>query len=188
MEDVRIIDLFWQRSQDAICQVKARYGVYCYTIALNILQNREDAAECENDTYLRVWESIPPERPGQLRPYLGAVTRRLALDRWRKARTDKRGGGQVALSLEELGECVPATSGVEQVIEDAELAQVISNFLRALPRTECDLFLRRYWYLDSIRQIACRYGFSESKVKMTLKRTRDQLRAHLEKEGILYET
>lgn len=188
MEDIKIIDLFFQRDQEAIEQVKARYGVYCYTIALNILQDREDAAECENDTYLRVWQRIPPDRPGQLRPYLGAVTRRLALDRWRKAHADKRGGGQVALSLEELGECVSAGSDAEQTIESGETARVISAFLRALPRIECDLFLRRYWYLDSIQQIVRRYGFSESKVKMTLKRTRDKLRVALEKEGILYET
>lgn len=188
MEDIRIIDLFWQRNQDAIEQVKAQYGVYCYTIALNILQDREDAAECENDTYLRVWERIPPDRPGHLRAYLGTITRRLALDRWRKAHADKRGGGRVALSLEELGECVPTTSNVEQAVESGETARLISAFLRALPRIECDLFLRRYWYLDSIQQIARHYGFSESKVKMTLKRTRDKLRVALEKEVSLYET
>lgn len=188
MEDVKIIDLFWQRDQEAIEQVKTRYGAYCYTIALNILQDREDAAECENDTYLRAWESIPPERPSRLRVYMGTITRRLALDRWRKAHAEKRGGGQVALSLEELGECVPATARVEQAAESGETARMISDFLWTLPRTECDLFLRRYWYLDSIEQIARCYGFSESKVKMTLKRTRDKLRVALEKEGILYET
>ncbi|MBE6807255.1 MAG: sigma-70 family RNA polymerase sigma factor [Ruminococcaceae bacterium] len=188
MEDIRIIDLFWQRNQEAIRQAKERYGGYCYAIALNILQDREDAAECENDTYLRAWESMPPDRPCRLRVYMGTITRRLALDRWRKAHADKRGGGQVTLSLAELEECIPAGSNVEQTVESGETARAISAFLRTLPPAESDLFLRRYWYLDSIQQIARRYGFSESKVKMTLKRTRDKLRVCLEKEGILYET
>lgn len=188
MEDQKIVEMFWKRDEGAVQLAKSSYGTYCYTIALHILQDREDAAECENDTYLRVWESIPPERPSCLRVYMGTITRRLALDRWRHFHADKRGGGQVALSLEELGECVPDASRVEQAVEYGETARLISDFLRALPQIECDLFLRRYWYLDSIQQIARRYGFSESKVKMTLKRTRDQLRACLEKEGILYET
>lgn len=185
MEDKTIVELFWQRDETAVTMAKGCYGAYCYAIALNILQDREDAAECESDTYLKLWERIPPERPQQLRAYMGAITRRLALDRWRKAHADKRGGGQVALPLEELEECVPAASDVEQAVESGETARVISAFLRALPCTECDLFLRRYWYLDSIQQIARRYGYSESKVKMTLKRTRDKLRECLEKEGIL---
>lgn len=185
MEEVKIVEMFWKRDESAIAAVKTQYGSYCYGIAWRILQNREDAAECENDAYLRIWETIPPNRPQKFATYLGAVTRRLALDRWRKDHAEKRGGGQVALSLEELSECVPAGSRVEQTAENAETAAVISAFLRTLPRIECDVFLRRYWYLDSIEQIAHRYGFSQSKVKMTLKRTRDKLRAVLEKEGIL---
>lgn len=185
MEDIKIIERFWQRDETAIEQAKARYGGYCYTIALQILNNREDAAECENDTYFRVWESIPPDRPEHLRAYMGAVTRRLALDRWRTYHADKRGGGRMALSLEELGECVPAYSRVEELAERDELSRLISDFLRSLPRTEGDLFIRRYWYLDSIEGIADRYNFSESKVKMTLMRTREKLREYLEKEDLL---
>lgn len=184
MEDKRIIELFWQRDEAAIQAAKTQYGAYCYTVAMQILQNGEDASECENDAYWRAWESIPPDRPRELRAYLGAVTRRLALDRWRQTRADKRGGGQVALSLEELGECVPDGSRVEQTLEGREAAALLSDFLRSLPRLECDVFLRRYWYLDSVEQIARRYGFTGSKVKMMLKRTRDKLRTTLEKEGI----
>ena len=183
MEDIKIIDLFWQRNQDAIEQVKAQYGVYCYTIALNILQDREDAAECENDTYLRAWNAMPPDRPHGLRAYLGAITRRLSLDRWRKRTTQKR-GGEVALSLEELGECVPHPDTVPEAVEVGETAAILSDFLRSLPAVECDVFLRRYWYFDAVAQIARRYGYSESKVKMTLSRTREKLRDRLEKEGI----
>ncbi len=184
MEDIRIIEMYWRRDESAIEATRTRYGAFCRSIAMQILQNGEDAAECENDTYLRVWDSIPPDRPQRLSAYLGAITRRLALDRWRQSRAHKRGGGQVALSLEELGDCIPARDGVAQAVEETETAAIISDFLRSLPRIECDVFLRRYWYFDSVEQIARRYGFTKSKVKMTLKRTRDTLRAVLEKEGI----
>lgn len=184
MEDNLIVELFWQRDEGAIAATRARYGGYCRTVAMQILQNGEDAAECENDTYLRAWDSIPPDRPHRLGAYLGAITRRLALDRWRRTHAHKRGAGQVWLSLDELGECVPAANGVESAVEAAEMGERITDFLRTLPRIECDVFLRRYWYFDSVEQIALRYGFTHSKVKMTLKRTRDKLRVLLEKEGL----
>ena len=184
MEDTRIIELYWERDEQAITETGAKYGVYCRAIAMQILQNGEDAEECVNDTYLRVWESIPPQRPLRLAAYLGAITRRLALDRWRRRQADRRGGGQVALSLEELGVCMPAGHFVEDALDEKEAAALISDFIRALPRAEGDVFLRRYWYFDSVEQIADRYGYSQSKVKMILKRTRDKLREVLEKEGI----
>ena len=183
MEDSRIITLYWQRDESALVLTCARYGAYCREIAWHILQDREDAAECENDTYWRAWQRMPPDRPHGLRPYLGAITRHLALDRWRASHADKRGGGEVALSLEELGACVGTAHSVEDEAERTVLAALLSAFLGSLPRAECDLFVRRYWYMDSVAQIAARYGYSESKVKMTLKRTRDKLRSRLEKEG-----
>lgn len=184
MEDSRIIEMYWQRDEQALILTRRKYGAYCRTIAMQILHSREDAAECENDTYLRAWNAMPPDRPQGLRAYLGAITRRLSLDRWRERKSQKRGGGEVALSLEELGECVGSADTVPTAVETAELSAVLSDFLRSLPTVECDLFLRRYWYFDSIAQIAKCYGFSESKVKMTLGRTRDKLREVLEKEGI----
>ena len=184
MEDKRIIEMYWQRDEQALTLTRRKYGAYCHAIALQILHNREDAAECENDTYLRAWNAMPPDRPQGLRPYLGAITRRLSLDRWRERRSQKRGGGEVALSLEELGECVAHPDTVPEAVEAAQLSAVLSDFLRSLPAAECDLFLRRYWYFDSVAQMAKRFGYSESKVKMTLSRTRDKLRAVLEKEGI----
>ena len=170
MEDKRIIDLYWQRDEQALTLTRRKYGAYCHAIAWQILHSREDADECENDTYLR--------------PYLGAITRRLSLDRWRELHSAKRGGGEVALSLEELGECVSHPDTVPEAVEAERLSAILSDFLHSLPAEECDLFLRRYWYFDSVAQIAKRFGYSESKVKMTLSRTRDKLRAHLEKEGI----
>ena len=184
MEDKRIIDLYWQRDEQALTLTRRKYGAYCHAIALQILHSREDADECENDTYLRAWNAMPPDRPQGLRPYLGAITRRLSLDRWRERKSQKRGGGEVALSLEELGECVSHPDTVPATVDAAQTAAVLSDFLRSLPEAECDVFLRRYWYFDSVAQIAKRFGYSESKVKMTLSRTRDKLRVRLEKEGI----
>lgn len=183
MEDSRIIALYWQRDPAALTATRDRYGAYCRQIAWQILHSREDADECENDTYLRAWQGMPPDRPSRLRSYLGAITRRLALDRWRARHADKRGGGEVALSLEELGECVGTPDTVTAAVEGAALSALLSDFLHTLSPAMCDVFLRRYWYLDSVEQIADRYGYSASKVKMMLKRTRDQLRARLEKEG-----
>lgn len=183
MEDKRIIEMYWQRDEQALTLTRRKYGAYCHAIALQILHNREDADECENDTYLRAWNAMPPDRPHGLRAYLGAITRRLSLDRWRKRTTQKR-GGEVALSLEELGECVPHPDTVPEAVEVGETAAILSDFLRSLPAVECDVFLRRYWYFDAVAQIARRYGYSESKVKMTLSRTREKLRDRLEKEGI----
>ena len=184
MEDKRIVEMYWQRDEQALTLTRRKYGAYCHAIALQILHSREDAAECENDTYLRAWNAIPPDKPHGLRAYLGAITRRLSLDRWRERKSAKRGGGEVALSLDELGDCVSHPDSVPDTVEAAQVAAVLSDFLRSLPSAECDVFLRRYWYFDSVAQIAKRYGFSESKVKMTLSRTRDKLRVRLEKEGI----
>ena len=184
MEDKRIIEMYWQRDEQALTLTRHKYGAYCHAIAWQILHSREDADECENDTYLRAWNAMPPDRPQGLRAYLGAVTRRLSLDRWRERKSQKRGGGEVALSLDELGECVPHPDTVSETVDAAQTAAVLSTFLRSLPPAECDVFLRRYWYFDSVAQIAKRFGYSESKVKMTLSRTRDKLRVCLEKEGI----
>ena len=184
MEDKRIIEMYWQRDEQALTLTRRQYGAYCHAIAWQILHSREDAEECENDTYLRAWNAMPPDRPQGLRPYLGAITRRLSLDRWRERRSQKRGGGEVALSLEELGECVAHPDTVPEAVEAAQLSAILSDFLHSLPAEEGDVFLRRYWYFDSVAQIAKRFGYSESKVKMTLSRTRDKLRAVLEKEGI----
>ena len=183
MDDERIIALYWARSEDAIKETRNKYGRYCYAIAYKILGNDLDAEECESDTYFAAWNSIPPAKPTALSVFLGAITRRLSLDRWRRQYAEKRGHGETALSLCELEECIPAGKSIDEAMEEKELSAAISDFLRKLPQAQTSVFIRRYWYFDSVSDIAERYGFSESKVKMMLKRTRDQLLMKLEKEG-----
>ncbi len=184
MEDSKIIDLYWARKEQALTETDAKYGSYCRTIAHNILRNFEDTEECVSDTWLHAWNAMPPQRPGVLSAFLGRITRNLSFDRCKYKQAEKRGGGALPLALEELGECIPDKSGVEREIERKELAAAIDAFLRTLPEKECNLFLRRYWYVDSIAAIAERYGMKENTVKSLLFRTREKLRKHLGKEGI----
>lgn len=183
MEDRRIVDLYWQRCQEAIEETAKKYGSYCFSIAFNILQNTPDTEETVNDTYLGAWKAMPPHRPENLAGFLGKITRRLALKRWEANRTVKRGGGEVTLALEELAGCIPGKYA-EQLLEERELSRILASFIRNLPQTERRVFVCRYWYLDSITQIANEFGFSQSKVKSMLLRTRSKLRKELEKEGI----
>ena len=184
MEDEKIIALYWNRNENAIKETKLKYGSYCHTIAHNILHSHEDAEECENDTYLDAWNTIPPQMPLRFGIFLGTITRRIALDRWRKKSADKRGGGEMAIPLCELEECVPDHKTIDEALEAQRLAEMLSYFLRELSEAECNMFIRRYFHFDAISQIAVRYGFTQSKVKMSLKRTREKLRDYLEKEGI----
>ena len=184
MNDSQIVALFFDRDQRAIEETAARYGNYCYSIVHNILNNREDAEEAVSDTYLALWASIPPHKPTVLRTFLGKIARRTALKQWEKMRTQKRGGGEVALALEELSEYLSDGNTPETAIQAAELTQILNAFLRNLPKEERQVFVCRYWYLDSIADIAARFGFSQSKVKSMLARTRMKLRAALTKEGI----
>lgn len=184
MVDDKIVELYWQRDERAIRETRMKYGRYCYSIAYNILHNTEDAQECENDTYLGAWNSMPPQRPSQLSSFLGAISRRVSLDRWRRKSAAKRGGGETALSMTELEECIPSGKSIEESIDTARLAELISLFLQTLPDDESMVFLRRYWYFDSIDMICKRFGYGESKVKMILFRTRQKLLECLEKEGV----
>lgn len=183
MEDERIVDLYWARSESAIAETTVKYGGYCYTIAYNILYDREDADESVNDTWLRAWNSMPPHRPAILATFLGKITRRLSLNRWRDRNALKRGGGEMPLVLEELENCIPSGSSVEQELEMKELTRLIDNFLDELSETERNVFVRRYWNLDPIKQISDAFGFSESKTKTMLWRTREKLAVRLAKEG-----
>ena len=185
MEDHAIIDLYWARKEQALEETELKYGSFCRTIAYNILRSQEDSEECVNDTWLRAWNTMPPQRPGVLQAFLGKITRNLSLDRDKAARAEKRGGGQLPLALEELGECIPSAGSVEEALELEELTRLLDRFLRDLPEKECCIFLRRYWYVDSTRDIAHRYEMAEGSVKSTLYRTRQKLRACLEKEGVV---
>lgn len=184
MEDIRIVDLFWARNENAITETALKYGQYCYAIAYNILFDKEDADESVNDTYLGAWNAMPPHRPSILRTFLGKITRRISLKKWRDSHRNKRGGGEVALALDELSECVPSNIKVEDEIIAAELSKILNRFIAELPVTERQVFLCRYWYLDSIEKISIDFYFSQSKVKSMLHRTRAKLLSHLKKEGV----
>lgn len=185
MDDHQIVELYWNRSEQAISQTDQKYGRYCYGIAYNILANQEDAEESVNDTYMAAWDAIPPRRPSVLATFLGKITRHISIDRWRSRSAYKRGGGQITVALEELEECIPSGQTVEQEYGKKELLAAYNRFIEKLPATERSVFLRRYWYLDSIGDIALQYGFSESKVKSMLHRTRQKLRSCLAQEGLL---
>lgn len=187
MEDHQITLLFWQRNEAAIGAARDKYGAYCRSIALAVLGDHEDAVECENDTYLAAWNSIPPNSPQSLSAYLGKLTRRIALNRLRSSHAAKRGGSQAEISLQELGDVIACNDDVMQRIERRELSSLISRFLQKQPDIQRRIFIRRYWYCDSIREIAQGFGFHESRVKMVLLRTRNQLREFLVKEGVLDE-
>ena len=184
MDDKEIIGLYWARSENAVTETARKYGKFCHSIAFHILANREDSEECVNDTWLHTWNAIPPRRPNKLAAFLGKITRNLALNRYEKTSALKRGGGQVPLALEELAECIPDPNTVERQLDDKLLADLLNVFLSGLSPETRRIFLRRYWNLSSVKEIALEYGISESKVKMSLMRTRGKLRSFLEKEGI----
>ena len=184
MDDKSIIDLYFNRDEEAITQTDQKYGRYCYCIAYNILNNKEDAEESVSDTYMSAWSAIPPRRPTALGAFLGKITRHISIDRWRACSAQKRGGTEVILALEELEDCVAGLQNVEMEYESKELIRAYAEFLDTLPVTERRVFLRRYWYVDSIEAIAGKFGFSQSKVKTMLHRTRVKLRKQLAKEGL----
>lgn len=183
MEDQKIIDLYFQRSEQAILETDRKYGGYCYAIAYNILSNREDSEESVSDTYLAAWRAMPPRKPGILSAFLGKITRHLSIDRWRRKTADKRGGGEVTLALEELEDCVSGDGTPEAAVMRKELTVLINRFLDSLPETERNVFLCRYWYADSVQDVADTFGFSAAKVNSMLYRTRQKLRKVLAKEG-----
>lgn len=185
MEDSQIVELYWQREERAISATAVKYGKYCHTIAYNILYNNEDAEESVSDTYLAAWKNMPPHRPGILSAFLGKLTRRISLNKWRRSSAQKRGGGEVTLALEELSECIPSGESVEEYVEGKELARSLNTFIGSLPETERDVFVARYWFLASVKEVADKFGFTESKVKSMLLRTRKKLKERLQEEGLL---
>lgn len=185
MDDRQIIDLFYERSEAAISEAAKKYGNYCYAIAYRILYDEQDSEECVNDTYLRAWEAIPPHCPERLAVFLGKITRNLALNRYAYYTREKRGCGKMELVLEELQGCIPALQSTEQIMEEKLLVECLNRFLYDLPKEKRILFIKRYWYLQSIQEIAKDERMSESKVKMTLLRVRKQLKKVLEKEEFM---
>ncbi len=184
MEDRKIVDLYWQRDENAIPETAAKFGGYCRTIAYNILADAEDAEECLNDTWLRAWNTMPTNRPNKLAPYLGKLSRWISLTRLREKTSLKRGGGETELVLDELAEAVDSGADVEKAVELNELNAALRRFLKNLGETERQVFLARYWFIASIAEIAEKFGFSESKVTSMLHRTRKKLLAYLKEEGL----
>ena len=185
MEDAAIVDLYWQRSDQAISETDRKYGKYCHTIAYNLCANNEDAEECVNDTWFSAWNLMPDKRPTILSTFLGYITRNFALDRFKAKNAQKRGGGETALVLDELHDCCTDPDTVEQQIDSRSLREAIAAFVETLKPEQQTIFIQRYWYVCPIEDIAEDLGISKSKVSVTLMRTRQKLRKHLEQEGFL---
>ena len=184
MDDLQIIEGFFNRSEDAVSAALDKYGRYCGAVAGNILSDSLDVEECVNDCMLRAWNSIPPARPASLKAYLGKIARNLALDKAAAASAQKRGGGEYTLALDELAEIVSGGTEPQKALENGEISKAIDRFLGDLDETKRKVFVRRYWYLDPVSEIAERFGLNESNVKTMLFRLRKELAKHLEKEGI----
>ena len=182
MEDSVIVSLYWDRDEQALRETANKYGSYCHTIAYNVVRNRQDAEECVNDTYVQAWNAMPPQKPTVLRAFLGKITRNLAINRYRAAHSKRRGGGQLPAVLEELEDCF--SDGPEAALEEAELSRLLDRFLRQLPQKDCIVFVRRYWYMDSLAEIAGRCHMALGSVKSSLHRSRNKLKDFLEQEGI----
>ena len=176
MDDSKIIELYWGRSEQAISETSKKYGRYCHYIAYSILLNDEDSEECVNDTYLRAWDSIPPQRPNKLQAFLGKITRNLSLNKWEKLSAEKRGAGQPSFILDELLECIPNEEDAAHTVENMVIRDVLDRFLDELPAETRKMFVRRYFYMSPVKEIANEYGLSESKVTVTLFRTRKKLK------------
>lgn len=183
MEDQEIVALYWQRSEQAIRETAAKYETYLTKVARNVLSDAEDSRECVNDTYLAAWNSMPEHRPEILSTYLGKITRQLSIDRFRKRNSLKRRASEYALSLSELEDSFADSATPEQTLDARLLAEAVNAFLRSLPDRERNVFLGRYFFFDSVKEVAAYCALSEANAKSILFRTRQKLKAYLESEG-----
>ena len=183
MDDAKIVQLYWDRNEQAIPVTADKYGNYCASIAKNILGNCEDAEECVNDTYLNAWNAMPPHRPSILATFLGKIVRNLSFNRYKHNTADKRGGGELPVVLDELSDLVSGQDDVEQEIDREELVDTIDAFLDSLSPEKRSIFISRYWYTDSISEIAGRHGMNAGAVSMTLNRLRLKLHNYLLERG-----
>ena len=187
MEDEKILSLYNARDESAIHETAKKYGGLCRHVAMNILHSEPDAEECVSEAYLALWNTIPPKRPEVLSAYAAKLTRNISLNRWREGRAQKRGGGETAAVYDELSEWLSDTHEIDEGLNARELGAVINDFLTRVKPVERRVFLRRYWYFDSVSQIADDMGFTVSKVKSMLSRIRKKLKIRLEKEGYFIE-
>ncbi len=187
MEDEKIIELYFERDENAIAETASKYGNYLFTVANNVLGSEEDAKESVNDAYMVAWNAIPPQKPKIFSAFLAKITRNISIKKWKSQTAQKRGGGEAAVAFEELSEFIPDNMSVASQIEANELSEYIMKFLHSLPKQERKIFVCRYWYLDSISDISKNFCCSESKVKSLLFRTRKKLLSYLKKEGVFGE-
>ena len=183
MDDSMIVDMLWKRAEDALESVCAKYGTLCHSVSYSILRSHEDAEECVNDTYMKVWSSIPPNRPNNLKAYVAKIARNLSIDKLRGDLANKRGAENRDVALSELEECLPDFFSIEAMIEEKELAEAINRFLLNLPAEQRLIFVGRYWNYLSVTELSDEFGFSKSKIKSILFRVRGELRTALESEG-----
>ena len=183
MEDQRIIELFNRRDETAIFALSEKYGAYCFAVANNILSNEQDSEECVNDTYVKVWNAIPPAAPTFLRSFVARITRNIALDRYRASTREKRGGYEVEIALDELSDVVSDEGNVASELERRAMILSINTYLCQLPKRERNIFIRRYFYVESVKTIALRYGMKENHISKILSRTRQKLKEYLRSEG-----
>ena len=188
MEDHQIVALYWQRSESAVAETAKKYGSYCHTLAYGILHSREDAEECVNDTWMKAWNAIPPDRPVRLGMFLAKIVRNLAFNRYQEKNAQKRGGGEIPLVLEELGECLAGEDSAENAYFEEELSRRIGVFVRSLPEREGNVFIRRYFFCESVTGIGKKYRLTENHVSVILSRTRSKLKKFLMEEGYIHET
>ena len=183
MEDCEIVEMYWDRNENAITETDRKYGKYCRKIAFSIVTNKEDMEECVNDTYLQTWNSLPPQRPEKLSTYLGKICRNISINLYEKLTAEKRGGNETDACLDELGELIGSSSEVEERLDLTVLTDLINKFLKKCEKQARTVFVQRYWYMMSVKEIAKENRMSDSNVKMTLSRTRDKLKVYLEEEG-----
>lgn len=183
MEDNQISKLFWDRDENAIAETSKKYGSYCYAIAKNILHSKEDSDECVNDTYWNAWNALPPHKPNILSVFLGKITRNLVFDRYNFHHAEKRGGGEIAIVLDEIAEIVSDSHDMEQAMDSKELIHAINEFLSALPTDKRKMFVLRYWYTEKVSTIAKQLGVTENTCSVQLARIRNKLRKHLHDGG-----
>ncbi len=184
MNDEEIINLYWERQERAIYETEKKYGKYCNTITFNILQNNEEAKECINDTYLKIWNNIPPQRPKMLKVYIGKIARNLAINQYERKKAKKR-DYTLEIALEELNECISLNNNVEKELDYNELVNELNNFLEQLSEEKRKIFIERYWYLYSIKEISANNKISENNVKIILLRLRKQLKNYLKEGGLI---
>ncbi len=185
MTDERIIEMFWSRDEAAVNESALKYGSYCRTVVKNVLGSLEDCEECLNDTWLRAWNSIPPQRPKNLKMFLAKITRNIAFDRYRKQSAEKRGGGETSLILEELSECVSGGNNVENTVISKEIGSAVNKFLGTLSERDRNVFIRRYFFSEDTETIAKKYALTANNIMVILTRTRKKLKEYLTGEDLL---